>query len=120
MLGYSISPERDAPVPHLRGFSLLALILGAKVGRGLGVSPPYVIFHALQLSVGLYVPGSRFSLVQSLLLGWEKQEERLQTPPTAVQMVVLGKFYLATLIVSLLCVWHPSQEQISEASDFGN
>lgn len=43
------------------------------------VSPPYIVFHALQLSVGLYVPGSRFSLVQSLLLGWEKQEERLQT-----------------------------------------
>lgn len=32
--------------------------------------------------------------------------------------MVIGKSYLATLIVSLLCVWKPCIEQISEAIDF--
>lgn len=32
-------------------------------------------------------------------------------------MVMMGKFYLVTFIVSLLCVWQASNEQISEASD---
>ena len=37
--------------------------------------------------------------------------------PTALQTVVIGKFYSATFIVSLLRVWQASSEQISEASD---
>lgn len=78
VLACSVSPDRDAPIPHLKGVSLLALILGAKVWRGRRVSP-YKVFHSLQLSAELYVPGSSFSLVQSLLLGLERHDERLQT-----------------------------------------
>lgn len=76
VLGYSISSERDAPIiPHLRGVSPLALILEAKVRRGLRVSSLSIVFHFLHLSVGVYVPESSFSPVQSPLLGWKKQEE---------------------------------------------
>ena len=59
----------------------------------------------------------RLLSVQSLELEWERHKKDYKPHPTALQMVVMGKFYLVTFIVSLLCVWQASNEQISEASD---